>query len=41
MGIREWPNRPLALISIDSLVNLTTTSKLNNNLLVINDQFSK
>lgn len=41
MGIREWPNKPLELISIDYLVDLPQTSRRNKHILVINDHFSK
>ena len=41
MGIREWPKRPLDLISIDYLVELPVTAKGNRHILVINDHFSK
>ncbi len=41
MGIREWPERPLDLISIDYLVELPITARKNKHIMVINDHFSK
>ena len=41
MGQREWPKRPLDLISIDYLVELPITARRNIHLLVSNDHFSK
>eukprot|EP00112_Aurelia_sp_Birch-Aquarium-sp1_P015743 Seg3512.1 transcript_id=Seg3512.1/GoldUCD/mRNA.D3Y31 product="Retrovirus-related Pol polyprotein from transposon 412" pseudo=true protein_id=Seg3512.1/GoldUCD/D3Y31 len=41
MGQREWPKRPLDLVSIDYLVELPVTARRNIHMLVINDHFSK
>ena len=41
MGIRDWPTKPLDLVSIDYLTDLPPSSNRNIHLLVVNDQFSK
>ena len=41
MGVREWPTKPLELVSIDYLTELPRSARNNIHLLVINDQLSK
>ena len=41
VGVREWPTKPLELVSIDYLAELPPSARNNNHLLVINDQSSK
>ena len=41
VGARDWPYKPLYLISIDYLTELPVSSKGNRHILVINDHFSK
>ena len=41
MCAREWPSKPLDVISIDFLVDLPITDRGNKHILVINDHFSK
>ena len=41
MGIREFPNAPLELVSLDYLVNLPMTSSKHVHILSISDHFSK
>ena len=40
VGVRDWPYKPLDLISIDYLTELPVSNKGNRSILVINDQFS-
>ena len=41
VAVRDWPYKPLNLLSIDYLTELPVSSKGNRHILVINDQFSK
>ena len=41
MAINPWPYQPLKVISIDCIVKLLKTPRGYNNILVINDHFSK
>ena len=41
MGVREWPEHPLDLVSIDYLVELPVTARSNKHIMIINDHFSK
>ena len=41
MGIRQFPTRPMDLVSIDYMVDLPVTARGNRHLLAINDHFSK
>lgn len=41
LGRRDWPNKPMELVSIDYLTELPPSTRNNKHLLVLNDQFSK